>query len=47
MNIFASLSKFGGNSFVIWEFAAAVLTVMFTVALIIMGITLIKRLINM
>lgn len=42
----AILSTFGANASAIWEFAAGVLTVVFTVTLIIMGISLIKRLIN-
>lgn len=45
-NIIASLSPFGVNSSVIWQFAAGVLVVAFTVALILMGVSLIKRLIE-
>jgi lipopolysaccharide export LptBFGC system permease protein LptF len=44
--IFAELSNYGANSEIVWIFAAGVLTVMFTVALVIMGITLIKNLIE-
>jgi hypothetical protein len=44
--IFSVLSQFGVNSFVIWEFAAAVLAVMFVVALILMAVEMIKRLIE-
>jgi hypothetical protein len=42
----ASLSPFGVNSGAIWEFAAGVLVVAFTIALILMGVSLIKRLIE-
>jgi hypothetical protein len=44
MMILAELSQFGVNSYAIWEFAAAVLAVMLTVALILMAVSLIKRL---
>lgn len=42
----ATLSDFGVTSGVIWEFAAGVLSVMFTMALVLMGVSLIKRLIE-
>jgi hypothetical protein len=38
----ATLSRFGANSYVIWEFAANVLAVMFVIALILMGISVIR-----
>ena len=44
--IIATLSPFGANADVIWVFAAGVLVVFFTIALIVMGIELIKTLIN-
>lgn len=44
--IIAALSQFGTTSYAIWEFAGGVLVVMFTVALILMGVSLIKGLIE-
>jgi len=42
----AVLSQFGVNAEAIWVFAAGVLTVLFTAALVLMGVSLIKTLIN-
>jgi hypothetical protein len=42
----AALTPFGANSGAIWVFAAGVLSVMFVVALILMGIEFIKTLVN-
>jgi hypothetical protein len=44
--IIAQLSSFGVNSQAIWEFAGGVLVVAFTIALILMGVSLIKKLIE-
>jgi hypothetical protein len=42
----AALSSFGVNAEDIWVFAAGVLSVMFVVALILMGVAFIQSLIN-
>jgi hypothetical protein len=42
----AALSAFGANAYAIWEFGGAVIAVMLTACLIMMGIALIKRLIE-
>lgn len=44
--IFATLSSFGSNAFAIWQFAGAVIAVLLVSCLIMMGIALIKRLIE-
>lgn len=46
MSILAALSGFGVTSYVIWEFAVGVLSVMFVAALVLMGVTFIQRLIK-
>ena len=45
MNLFATY-VFGSNSYAIWEFGAAVLTFIFTMGLVVMGVSLIRRLID-
>lgn len=42
----ATLSQFGVTSNAIWEFAAGVLSVILVAALVLMGVSLIKRLIE-
>jgi hypothetical protein len=44
--ILASLSSFGANTYAIWEFAAGVLVVWATAVLVLMGVALIRRLID-
>lgn len=46
MNILAMYSKLGANSSIIWEFALGVLTLLFAVGLVLMGVSLIRRLID-
>jgi hypothetical protein len=38
----ATLVKFGANSYVIWEFAARVVAIMFVMVLILMAISVIR-----
>lgn len=43
----ATLSKFGANTEAIWMFAGGVLTVFLTTAIILSGISLIKRMLDL
>jgi hypothetical protein len=44
--IFATLVTIGNNRQVIWQAAAAVLTVLLTAVIIVAGVSMIRRLIN-
>jgi hypothetical protein len=46
MSTLAVLSEFGATSSVIWQFAAGVLSVMLVAALVLMGVSLMKRLLE-